>query len=132
MTNRVVVAGLLLVLVSCSAAVRKPAATGSPSPSASSSIPAADRTIADLSFSDASHGWVLVESCFADCSSIVYATSDGGATWTPSTETGPGHELSHVVRATEQVGWIFGPELFETRDGGRTWRATGAGVIGMA
>jgi len=55
-------------------------------------------------------------------------TPDSGHTWTavrpPPTQTSPGYTSGvHRVRfADERNGWVFGPELWVTHDGGAHWR----------
>jgi photosystem II stability/assembly factor-like uncharacterized protein len=46
----------------------------------------------------------------------LYTTSDGGATWTPSSS--PAGMLAFVTRDT---GWALSRDLFHTTDGGQTW-----------
>jgi photosystem II stability/assembly factor-like uncharacterized protein len=75
-------------------------------------------------------GWVLgAASCGAKTCTDVIATTDGGATWklrgtVPAQipQVGePGTGVSGIRFATSRVGWSFGPRLYRTGDGGRSW-----------
>jgi photosystem II stability/assembly factor-like uncharacterized protein len=66
------------------------------------------------------HGWALLRRpCGANVCSLLRETTNGGRTW--STRPVPGANVSGVRFATPEIGWLFGPALFETRDGGHTW-----------
>jgi photosystem II stability/assembly factor-like uncharacterized protein len=78
---------------------------------------------------DAHYGWWTVNG-------DTFRTMDGGATWCPVTPIrvkGRKMSISDLHFATRDVGWaelvhmgIAGElPLFETRDGGRTWKALG-------
>jgi photosystem II stability/assembly factor-like uncharacterized protein len=101
----------------------------------------------DLSFVDALHGWALGISCPATdgtCSLVLRATNDGGRTWRalPAPTTAPPYRgdagntvhVGSIRFADVHDGWAFGPGLYATRDGGRTWspdRRIGA-VVALA
>lgn len=83
--------------------------------------------IRQLAFVDALHGWALGSASKGQTSYLVLArTIDGGATW---------HYLSfqeqsianavgaswHVFFADTQLGWLYGPNVYVSRDGGATW-----------
>jgi photosystem II stability/assembly factor-like uncharacterized protein len=85
---------------------------------------------AAVSFVSASQGWVLGGSGCADCSAL-QETLDGGATWTalPAPPAGLGYYTGSPMTGVTQVafadaahGFLYGPELLATSDGGRTWR----------
>lgn len=95
---------------------------------------------ASATFVSATTGFVLgaAGSCGAHCAALV-RTENGGASWVgltapparyvPSSETGSatGTAVSEVRFADALDGWAFGPSLFATHDGGRTWKAIGLG-----
>jgi hypothetical protein len=107
----------------------------SPSPSAASpdAIPA-DFEPLSVTFVSADMGWVLGMDlgCASDpCPAIVVRTLDGGRTWTriaaPPTShstTGlqAGNGVSNLRFADALDGWAFGPGLWATHDGGKTWK----------
>lgn len=117
-----------------------PAKTGPTNPTPASSA-------LDLSWTDAQDGWVLSSHPCAQglCLGLEH-TSDGGAHWRslpdPPAEvqntsiscfTATGDCVSDVVFATPTVGYLYGPALFVTTDGGLTWhRQTGPMVQTMA
>jgi photosystem II stability/assembly factor-like uncharacterized protein len=70
--------------------------------------------------------------CGADLGPVIVQTGDGGRTWTRvdapattiSTAPLPAEGTTGVAEirfADPQHGWVFGPELWATRDGGRSW-----------
>ena len=80
---------------------------------------------ASIFFADEHRGWTLVQlvSSANGSRARLFATSDGGATWTAL----PRPPIAGTVRfADERHGWIHGgpgrSELHATSDGGRTWR----------
>lgn len=90
-----------------------------------------------VSFVSPSTGFALgVEPCRKGTCTTVVRTLDGGSSWvslpvTPGTYVVPGGltvpadgsaEISEVRFADAADGWLFGPALFATHDGGRTWR----------
>jgi photosystem II stability/assembly factor-like uncharacterized protein len=75
-------------------------------------------------------GWVLgAARCGAKTCTDVIATTDGGATWklrgkVPARipQVGePGTGVSGIRFATPRIGWAFGPRLYRTGNGGRSW-----------
>jgi photosystem II stability/assembly factor-like uncharacterized protein len=83
-----------------------------------------------LAWVSARHGFVLgAISCGATPCAAVIATRDGGRTWrlagrlaVPITNLGLGRPGVTGIRfATPAVGWAFGPGLYRTGDGGRSW-----------
>jgi len=80
---------------------------------------------AALDFADAAHGWAMLRLTSSSNFSIglLFATSDGGATWTKL----PDPPLGDPVRFTSATdGWLTGGPTgrsqFATHDGGRTWQ----------
>lgn len=70
--------------------------------------------VVDLTWIGEDHGWALSDD------HGVYETVDGAAHWRRLGGTLTGG-ISHIRFATATVGYAFGPELFTTADGGRTW-----------
>jgi photosystem II stability/assembly factor-like uncharacterized protein len=69
-----------------------------------------------VTFGDASHGWLLRN---RRSTSDIYATADGGNTWT--LEASFGGNLYGIVSADSTHAWVYGPnELAATTDG-HTW-----------
>ncbi|HEY5487275.1 MAG TPA: hypothetical protein VIK06_06485 [Candidatus Limnocylindrales bacterium] len=105
----------------------------SPSPTSPDAIPA-DFEPLSVTFVSADMGWVLGMDlgCASDpCPAIVVRTLDGGRTWTriaaPPTShstTGlqAGNGVSNLRFADALDGWAFGPGLWATHDGGKTWK----------
>jgi photosystem II stability/assembly factor-like uncharacterized protein len=94
------------------------------------------------------HGWALVRKpCGATVCVGLRETIDGGRTWKslPAPEAldwsaqfdKPGSCAARpclwsVRFATSKIGWLFGPALFQTGDGGHTWtRVRSAAVKGL-
>jgi photosystem II stability/assembly factor-like uncharacterized protein len=90
----------------------------------------------DLTWVGDQHGWALAAApCGRDLCPRLAATIDGGRTWTalptpPGGVIGPAGTagcarvgcVSQIRFATATVGYLFGPALFQTDDGGRSWR----------
>jgi len=82
-----------------------------------------------VSFVSASQGWVLGLGGCADCARL-RETRDGGGTWTPlppppaplGYDTMPLTSVTQVAFADARSGFLYGPGLLATSDGGRTWR----------
>jgi photosystem II stability/assembly factor-like uncharacterized protein len=77
-----------------------------------------DIKLAGLRFADAEHGWVYGEQ------GVLYATSDGGATWSRQ-RVPTRHLLLGSAFADAERGWLSGGglTLLRTEDGGENWRA---------
>jgi photosystem II stability/assembly factor-like uncharacterized protein len=84
-------------------------------------------------FVSADQGWVLGRTPCADaiCTSVV-RTSDDGATWSsipapadglenPQSGSSSSSGVSEIRFADNLDGWVFGPDLWSTHDGGTTW-----------
>ncbi len=75
------------------------------------------------------------------CAARLVATTDGGARWhfvqAPAVRLSgltSGGSVSRIVFASRRAGWLYGPALWSTRDGGAHWRqlALGGAVRLMA
>lgn len=103
--------------------------------------------VIDLSFVDALHGWALGQLCSGDyaadlvhptlqlraCRLEVRATVNGGRRWQhrafpllrgrdPADPPWGLSKIPHVQFTSRYNGWIFGPGLYATQDGGVTWQ----------
>jgi hypothetical protein len=129
-----------------------PSPTISPGASPSGPIPS-DLQPVSVTFVSANEGWVLggVPCASGQCPFIV-RTLDGGRTWTPvaapattitsGSPVPPGYVdvtggVDGIRFADPLDGWVFGPELWATHDGGSTWQqitlpgASGAAVVAL-
>lgn len=100
-----------------------------PAPPTAFPSPGPGSRLTSIAFSDAQHGWAVGVSCAGSCAVEFSATADGGNTWSVLQTVGVVTPLSATpvapaVRFVGQNGWIFGPGIFETHDGGTTWRHT--------
>jgi hypothetical protein len=137
---QVLSAGLGAVVVALGAAllVGNPLATSSrPLPPASqppTPQPRSDQTavpvgftVQDLSFVSTGLGWALGTTPCGDTSCTVQlVTTDGGETWVRRPAAGLPRIcgtscVTHVRFADEHVGYAFGPSLYVTTNGGKTW-----------
>lgn len=115
-------------------AVSSPAAPTS-APAVSSSVAATTAPAvslagfrpASVTFVSATQGFVLgSQTCATGTCATLASTVNGGSTWTyaaavPAAITGSNPAVSKVRFATSHDGWAFGPQLWSTHDGGRTW-----------
>jgi len=91
--------------------------------------------VRQLSFVDALHGWALGTASKGQTTYLVLArTTDGGATWhyLPFEEQSIANAVGTTWRiffTDTQVGWLYGPNLYVTRDGGTTWAAPPSGPV---
>lgn len=113
-------------------------------------------SVVALSFPDPAHGAALVQDVAAEgqpgsdapetVTETVRITSDGGARWRqggvlgtfplPGARPPPSSPVgaSHLTFADAATGWAWGPGLYKTSDGGRTWRqeTLTAGITDLA
>jgi photosystem II stability/assembly factor-like uncharacterized protein len=89
-------------------------------------------------------GWLLADQCGPgpqpqSCSAVMRKTTDGGRQWFPvpapsaTPVTYPDYEphagVAQVRFADPANGWVFGPDLWVTHDGGATWRQLSTGGL---
>jgi hypothetical protein len=123
--------------VLASAASIVPAGAASPAHPADSAAGVPTGFIAEsISWISPAQGWVLgTTSCgkAGNCpTSDVIGTSDGGTTWrqigkiaAPIPKIGLASSgITEIRFATAKAGWAFGPGLWRTADGGKTWKVT--------
>ena len=94
--------------------------------------------ILDATFVDASHGWALGAGCatgIQECRLMIEQTGDGGQHWTASPAPDlPAYPVegsvgSHLRFETAMDGWLYGPQLYATHDGGQSWTLARASSI---
>jgi photosystem II stability/assembly factor-like uncharacterized protein len=100
-------------------------------PAPAAGVPAAFKANS-ITWDTPRHGWVLGRAgCGTKTCTEVLGTTDGGGVWEllgtvpariPSLgQPGPG--VTEIRFATPEAGWAFGPGLFATANGGRSWAA---------
>jgi hypothetical protein len=111
-----------------------------PSPSATGNAPVpANFRPTSVTFVGTETGWVIGQAgvtghcATAFCTSVA-RTDDAGKTWTgvPAPVTGlpdGSTGVSQIRFLNTEDGWAFGPGLFATRDGGRTWTPVSTGGL---
>jgi hypothetical protein len=150
---------LCAVLAACSPAPHTPSPTPSPTPSATTSpettqsptptqtplppgaVPAGFAPNS-VTFVSLQLGWVLGGApCQSGTCLALLRTSDAGHTWSavqaPPTTFAPANSpatypqagVSEVRFADPQDGWAFGPDLWSTHNGGRTWTKATLGSV---
>jgi hypothetical protein len=63
------------------------------------------------------------------CPGMLAVTGNGGAGWRFHRAPAVGQDVaSQVVFASSRTGWVYGPQLWVTRDGGRRWRRLLSGL----
>jgi photosystem II stability/assembly factor-like uncharacterized protein len=97
----------------------------------------------NLTWVSSLRGWALAAApCASGLCPRVAATGDGGRTWT-ALPVPPGLIqddngtvdcaavacVSQIRFATAEVGYLFGPALYQTDDGGRTWHRVPGGPV---
>jgi hypothetical protein len=95
-----------------SATTAPPAASAAAAPAPSGQVPAGF-TIRSVSFVSATEGFALGASAIAH-------TLDAGRTWT-ALPAPPTTNVSELRFANAEDGWAWGPDLWVTHDGARTW-----------
>lgn len=91
------------------------------------------RTVRDMTFVDATHGWILASESASerhydgDYGCLVLGSTDGGATWTSVDLGKVGLDgLFAVAFTDDEHGWVLGDKALTTSDGGATWTDSGA------
>jgi photosystem II stability/assembly factor-like uncharacterized protein len=83
-----------------------------------------------ITWVSAQRGWVLgAAPCGTKTCTDVIATTNGGTTWTLRGRVPariprvgePGTGVSEIRFGTPRIGWSFGPRLYRTGNGGRSW-----------
>src|SRR5258707_5396703 len=97
-------------------------------------VPLAGSFLMDLTWVGDQRGWALAAApCSRGLCPRGAATRAGGRLWAavplpPALSTSGGIDpsggpyVSHIRFVTTRVGYLFGPALYQTEDGGRTWR----------
>jgi hypothetical protein len=113
------------------------AGPGSSTTSIPSSFKPLRTGVQDWTWVSDNQGWALARTaCGTSVCVALRATTDGGRTWRslptpdaldvaaqydPDAACARRACLSGVRFATSKIGWLFGPSLFRTSDGGNTW-----------
>jgi hypothetical protein len=114
------------------------ASAAAPSPGPAAPVPPSFRPTS-ATFIGTQTGWVIGQAgtpghCATAYCTTVARTSDGGATWSgapaplagaPAGATG----VSQLRFLDGSDGWAFGPELYATHDGGRSWTRVDTGGL---
>jgi hypothetical protein len=88
-------------------------------------------SVLSASFVSPSAGWLLATPCPSCRTVVMRKTTDGGRTWTavpapdapPADQsTPPATAVGTILFTSAGTGWAFGPALWQTGDGGGTWR----------
>jgi photosystem II stability/assembly factor-like uncharacterized protein len=80
---------------------------------------------AEMGWFDAQRGWISVKQATGSNFSVgtLFVTSDGGNTWSRA----PLPVADHIDFSDPRVGWAVGgptqDQIFQSRDGGRTWQS---------
>lgn len=143
-TRWAAVVGLILVAGCNQPTAQKPprplVSTGSPAPASGSAVlpptpspqPVAWADFLDVAFATPELGWDTgARSNAAPDQVFVRRTSDGGRTWTDPSILNVGPQPTGVgIRfGRPDRGWLYGPGLWTSSDGGLTWRDTGLGGL---
>ena len=115
------------------AATQHASGTSQPGPSASPPAFAASSPVASgfqptsITMVGPTHGAVLGHAaCGSKKCAVLAGTADYGQTWSgltppPSGPPGDGKGVSQVRFLDNNDGWAYGPQLFQTSDGGQSW-----------
>lgn len=95
--------------------------------------------VQSLTWVSETHGWALVghDECIHRCSERVLTTTDGAHSWSrvgtvPGVPYCTGACASSIRFANSTYGYAFGPDLFMSADGGRSWTLQpGPAVVGL-
>jgi photosystem II stability/assembly factor-like uncharacterized protein len=88
------------------------------------------------SFISPSTGWVLGHPSCSNCAAAVFMTSDGGDQWIVLKSPAPlaftsasAHAVSNIAFADRKNGFLYGPGLWGTHDGGQSWSSASLPVV---
>lgn len=86
------------------------------------------------SFTSPTNAWAIGHApCGADTCSYLLRSRDGTASWglvsTIPFAVAPARGIFHVRFSDDANGWIFGPALWATHDGGKTWKKLGDRMV---
>ena len=91
-------------------------------------LPGAPGRLTELRFVDARNGWALFDTCHTPdpdakgCRRAVGRTTDGGATWQPTTALGDTKGLAHLLPVDDRTLTVMvGDGYLVTTDGGTAW-----------
>ena len=83
---------------------------------------ASSRTLEQVAFSDTLHGYgLIVTQSASSCTEVVERTSDGGAHFTHRVSVAPCSQASSIAFDASGDGFLYGPGLYATHDGGARW-----------
>jgi hypothetical protein len=133
LARRVTIATTVLaVAAGVTAAQAATAATARPATARTAAIPAKFKA-ASLNWLSGDRGWLLGSApCGKKSCTDVLATASGGASWTlagsikapiGTNATPAGVGVNEIRPVTTSVGWAYGPALFRTANGGKSWAA---------
>jgi len=106
---------------------------GAPAPTGNAGSGLAGAFVMDLTWVSSADGWALAAApCARGLCPRIARTEDGGRSWSELADPPadlPGGQVDCTVRAcvsglrfaSGTIGYLFGPALLMTRDGGRTW-----------
>lgn len=130
-----VLVGEAIIKAATPSSLPPPVATAALSFSATAPSSLADSALVDLTWVSTSVGWALAaQPCTTGSCARIAHTSDGGAHWQelpdPPAQLQDGTVdcrrvtcVSQLRFATPSVGYLFGPALLMTTNGGRSWQS---------
>jgi photosystem II stability/assembly factor-like uncharacterized protein len=129
LAQRVTSITVLAAVAGLAAALPATAASATAAP-ARAAVPAKFKA-ASLNWLSASQGWLLgTAPCDKKTCTDVLVTSDGGTSWSlagsidaplATNATPPDVGVNEIKPVTASVGWAYGPALFRTANGGKSW-----------
>src|SRR5919204_350055 len=121
-------------------ATASPTESPTPAPTPTPRAAGAPMQVIDVAFVDTSHGWAIGTSCpqTDTCPLQLRISDDGGRSWFAGNApniAALGNGATWQIRfGSSQVGWLYGPQLFRTTDGGQSWTRVNLGhsVLSLA